>query len=165
MLVGALEGLRSHTFGSPDFFWDVSVPNERTSATFYECAPRVNIPPRSISIWTHTKMAKIAILEMADLAALQPWDRSGVHTESILAGLECRRTIRAVQTRFPDSWTCKSRLRNFLIRVSVLIRLGWSGRCTALRSFRGAHWEYPSWSGVSQRYLWVSDCLKCQNEV
>ena len=38
----------------------------------YERAPPGNIPARSISDLTDTKMAKIAILEMADLAALQP---------------------------------------------------------------------------------------------
>ena len=39
---------------------------------FYECAPRVNIPARSISGVTDTEMTKIAILEMADLVAVQP---------------------------------------------------------------------------------------------
>ena len=48
------------------------IHHKRTSATFYERAPPVNIPDRSISGVTDTKMAKIAILEMADLAALQP---------------------------------------------------------------------------------------------
>ena len=72
MLVGALDGLRALTFGSPENFWEVAVHNERTSATFYERAPRINIPARSISGVTDTKMAKIAILEMADLVALQP---------------------------------------------------------------------------------------------
>ena len=44
-------------------------------------------------------------LQINDPAVLQPWDRSGVYNESTLAGfsgLECRRTIRAVQTRIPD---------------------------------------------------------------
>ena len=71
-LVGALDGLRSLTFGSPEKFWEVEVHHKRTSATLYERAPRVNIPARSISGVTDTKMAKIAILEMTDLAALQP---------------------------------------------------------------------------------------------
>ena len=45
-------------------------------------------------------MTKIEILEMADLAALQPGDRSGVHNGSILVDWECRGAIRAVQTDF-----------------------------------------------------------------
>ena len=72
MLGGALDGLRSLTFGSPENFWEVTVPNQRTSATFYERAPRINIPARYVSDLTDTKMTKIEILEMADLAALQP---------------------------------------------------------------------------------------------
>ena len=39
---------------------------------FYERAPPGNIPPRSISGVTYTEMAKIAILEMAHLVAVQP---------------------------------------------------------------------------------------------
>ena len=70
--VGALDGLRTLTFGSPDFFWEVTIHHKRTSATLYECAPPVNIPARSISDLTYTEMAKIAILEMADLVAVQP---------------------------------------------------------------------------------------------
>ena len=124
MLVGALDGLRALTFGSPEIFWEVSVPNQRTSATFYERTRRINAPARSIYFVTDTKMAKIEILEMADLAALQPCDRSGLHTGSLLAGRECRGAIRTVQTRFLDSSACKSRRGNFLIWVSVLIRLG-----------------------------------------
>ena len=72
MLVGALDGLRRPPQSTPEFFWEVYIHHKRTSATFYERAPRINIPARSISAVTHTKMAKIAILEMADLAALQP---------------------------------------------------------------------------------------------
>ena len=81
----------------------------------------INIPARSISGVTDTEMAKIAILEMADLDAVQPWDRSGVHHRSILAGLECRKTTRTVQTRNPESRDRKSRSGNFLVWVSVLI--------------------------------------------
>ena len=72
MLVGELDGLRSLTFGSPENFWEVAVPNQRTSATFYERTTRINAPARSISDLTDTKMTKIEILEMADLTALQP---------------------------------------------------------------------------------------------
>ena len=72
MLVGALDGLRRPPQSTPENFWEVAVHNERTSATFYERTTRINIPARSISAVTHTKMAKITILEMADLAALQP---------------------------------------------------------------------------------------------
>ena len=45
MSVDALDGLCSLTFGSKDFFGDVSIDDKRTSATFYERAPPVNIPP------------------------------------------------------------------------------------------------------------------------
>ena len=48
------------------------------------------------------EMAKIAILEIADLVVLEAWDRSGMIQESILTGLECHRTIGAVQTRIPE---------------------------------------------------------------
>ena len=70
--VGALDGLRALTFGSPEKFWEVGVHHKRTSATFYERAPPVNIPTWSVPGVTHTEMAKIAILEMADLVAVQP---------------------------------------------------------------------------------------------
>ena len=70
--VGALDGLRTLTFGSPENFWEVGGHHKRTSATLYARRARINIPARSISDLTDTKMAKIAILEMADLAALQP---------------------------------------------------------------------------------------------
>ena len=72
MLVGALDGLRRPPQSTPEIFWEVYIHRKRTSATFYERAPPVNIPARSISGVTDTIMAKIAILEMADLAALQP---------------------------------------------------------------------------------------------
>ena len=55
-------------------------------------------------------------LEIADLPVLQPWDRSGVYNESILAGLECHRTIGAVQTRIPEIVNRDS--RNFLYSFS-----------------------------------------------
>ena len=72
MAVDALDGLCALTFGSPEFFWEVSIHHKRTSATFYERAPPVNIPARSISAVRNREMAKIAILEIADLAAVQP---------------------------------------------------------------------------------------------
>ena len=72
MSVDALDEAASLTFGSKEIFWEVTIHHKRTSATFYERAPPVNIPPRSISGVTDTEMAKIAILEMADLVAVQP---------------------------------------------------------------------------------------------
>ena len=60
------------TFGSPEIFLGVDIHHKRTSATQNERRTPVNIPTRSISDWTHTEMAKIAILEMADLVAVQP---------------------------------------------------------------------------------------------
>ena len=39
---------------------------------FYDCHPPGNIPARSISDLRNREMAKIAILEIADLAAVQP---------------------------------------------------------------------------------------------
>ena len=44
------------------------------------------------------EMVKIAILEIADLAVLEAWDRSEMIQESIMVGWECHRTIGAVQT-------------------------------------------------------------------
>ena len=72
MAVDALDEAASLTFGSPEIFLGVTIHHKRTSATFYERTMRINIPARFISAVTYTKMAKIAILEMADLAALQP---------------------------------------------------------------------------------------------
>ncbi len=70
--VGALDGLRALTFGSPEIFWEVTIHHKRTSATQNERPTRINIPPRSISAVTDTEMAKTAILEMVDLVAVQP---------------------------------------------------------------------------------------------
>ena len=70
--VGALDGLRSLTFGSPEIFLGVDIHHKRTSATQNERPARINIPTRSTSGVTYTKMTKIAILEMADLVAVQP---------------------------------------------------------------------------------------------
>ena len=70
---------------------------------FHERAPPGNIPARSISDCWNEEMTKIAILEIANLAAVQPWDRSGVYNESIQAGRGCHRTIRAVQTWIPET--------------------------------------------------------------
>ena len=47
-------------------------------------------------------MVKIANLRIADLGVLEAWDRLGMIQESILAALECHRTIGAVQTRIPE---------------------------------------------------------------
>ena len=70
--VGALDGMVSLTFGSPEIFLGVDVHHKRTSATFYERRTPINAPARSSSGVTYTEMAKIAILEMADLVAVQP---------------------------------------------------------------------------------------------
>ena len=70
--VGALDGLRALTFGSPEIFLGVYVHHKRTSATFYERRTPINAPARSSSGVTYTEMPKIAILEMADLVAVQP---------------------------------------------------------------------------------------------
>ena len=72
MSLDALDEAASLTFGSPEIFLGVGVHHKRTSATFYERRTRINTPARSTSDLTDTEMAKIAILEMADLAALQP---------------------------------------------------------------------------------------------
>ena len=66
--VGALDGLRALTFGSPEIFWEVAGHHKRTSATQNERTTRINIPARSISGVTYTEMAKIAILRFAILA-------------------------------------------------------------------------------------------------
>ena len=87
---------------------------------FHERAPPGNIPARSISDLRNEEMTKIANLEFADLAAVQPWDRSGVCNESILAGPECHRTFRAPQTAKSEFQFCKSWPGKFLIRLSVL---------------------------------------------
>ena len=49
MSADALDEAGALTFGSKEFFWEVTIHHKRTSATFYERAPPVNIPPRSIS--------------------------------------------------------------------------------------------------------------------
>ena len=49
MAVDSLDEAGALTFGSPDVFWEVAIYHKRTSATFYERAPPVNIPARSIS--------------------------------------------------------------------------------------------------------------------
>ena len=69
--VEALDEAGAFTFGSPDFFWEVDVHHKRTSATFYERAPPVNIPPRSISAVRYTNWTKIANLGIADLGVLE----------------------------------------------------------------------------------------------
>ena len=71
MSVDALDGLPALTFGSKEIFWEVAGHHKRTSATFYERAPPVNIPPRSISAVRNTNWTKIAILEFTDLAVLE----------------------------------------------------------------------------------------------
>ena len=48
------------------------------------------------------EMVKNANLGITDLGDLEVWDRSGMIQASTLAGLECHRTIGAVQTRIPE---------------------------------------------------------------
>ena len=63
-------------------------------------------------IW---EMVKTANLGIADLGVLEAWDRSGMIQASILAGLECHRTIGAVQTRIPEivNRDCQNSLYSF----------------------------------------------------
>ena len=63
MAVDALDEAGSLTFGSKDFFWEVTIHHKRTSATFYERAPPVNIPARSISAVRNEKWPKSRIWE------------------------------------------------------------------------------------------------------
>ena len=72
MAVDALDEAGALTFGPKEFFWEVSIHHKRTSATFYARPTRINPLARSVSGVTHTEIAKIAILEMADLVAVQP---------------------------------------------------------------------------------------------
>ena len=60
-------------------------------------------------------MVKIANLGILDLLVLEAWDRSGMIQESSLAGLECHRTIGAVQTRIPEivNRDCQNSLYSF----------------------------------------------------
>ena len=59
--VGALDGLRSLTFGSPENFWEVSIHRKKIKKMFYERAPPGNIPPRSISAVRYAKWPKSRI--------------------------------------------------------------------------------------------------------
>ena len=63
MSVDALDGLPALTFGSKENFWEVTIHDKRTSATFYERAPPGNIPPRSISDLRYEKWSKPRIWE------------------------------------------------------------------------------------------------------
>ena len=56
--VEALDEAGALTFGSKENFWDVTGHHKRTSATFYERAPPVNIPARSISVVRNEKWQK-----------------------------------------------------------------------------------------------------------
>ena len=58
MAVEALDEAGALTFGSKEIFWEVSIHHKRTSATFYERAPPVNIPARSISAVRYEKWPK-----------------------------------------------------------------------------------------------------------
>ena len=93
MAVDALDEAGALTFGSKEIFWEVSIHHKRTSATFYERAPPVNIPARSIS----------------DL-------RNGQNHESGNRGSGCSgglRSLRDVQREYPsrfrapqNDWSC-----------------------------------------------------------
>ena len=58
MAVDALDEAGALTFGSKENFWEVAIHDKRTSATFYERAPPVNIPARSISVVRNEKWSK-----------------------------------------------------------------------------------------------------------
>ena len=58
MAVDALDEAGALTFGSKEKFWEVTIHDKRTSATFYERAPPVNIPARSISVVRNEKWPK-----------------------------------------------------------------------------------------------------------
>ena len=49
MSVDALDGLPALTFGSKENFWEGTIHDKRTSATFYARPTPINIPARSIS--------------------------------------------------------------------------------------------------------------------
>ena len=72
MAVDALDEAGALTFGSPEIFWEVAGHHKRTSATQNERPTRINIPARSISDLRNEEVTKIANLEFADLAAVQP---------------------------------------------------------------------------------------------
>ena len=63
MSVDALDEAGSLTFGSKENFWEVTIHHKRTSATFYERAPPVNIPASSISDLRNEKWSKSRIWE------------------------------------------------------------------------------------------------------
>ena len=58
MSVDALDEAGALTFGSKENFWEVTIHDKRTSATFYERAPPRNIPARSISVVRNEKWPK-----------------------------------------------------------------------------------------------------------
>ena len=61
MSVDALDEAGALTFGSKENFWEVTIHDKRTSATFYERAPPGNIPPWSISAVRYAKWSKSRI--------------------------------------------------------------------------------------------------------
>ena len=63
MSVDALDGLPSLTFGPKENFWDVTIHDKRTSATFYARPTPINIPARSISVVRNEKWSKPRIWE------------------------------------------------------------------------------------------------------
>ena len=63
MSVDALDEAGALTFGSKEKFWEVAGHDKRTSATFYERAPPVNTPARSISDLRNEKWSKTRIWE------------------------------------------------------------------------------------------------------
>ena len=62
MLVGALDGLRSLTFGSPENFWEVAGHHKRTSATQNERLGTVGGSTRSISDRRNSRMDPFATI-------------------------------------------------------------------------------------------------------
>ena len=63
MSVDALDEAGALTFGSKENFWEVTIHDKRTSATFYARPTPINIPARSISDLRNEKWSKSRIWE------------------------------------------------------------------------------------------------------
>ena len=72
MLFAALVEVCAGRFGTKENFWAMAILGKEIKKIIYERAPPGNIPARSISVVRNEEMAKIAILEIAHLAAVQP---------------------------------------------------------------------------------------------
>ena len=72
MAVEALDEVRATSPEPQENFWVMEVHRKEIKKMFYDCHPPGNIPARSISDLRNREMTKIAILEIAHLAAVQP---------------------------------------------------------------------------------------------